>query len=107
MNDALLHDEPPSSRDLVVARGVVEGDDVLVISYAREPAPSLDSLSPAEHAIVEAVLRGCPNAEIARMRGTSPLPVAKQIASAMCKLGVRTRGELAALASGRHRAPPR
>jgi DNA-binding NarL/FixJ family response regulator len=78
----------------------MEGREVLVVSYAHEAPLDLDALSPAEREIIEAVLRGAKNAEIAAARGTSVLTVAKQVASALRRLGVRTRGELAALASG-------
>jgi DNA-binding NarL/FixJ family response regulator len=89
-----------NNRRLLAARGVVEGREVLVLSYGCEPAVRLSALSPAERAVVQAILRGRKNAEIARERGTSALTVAKQVASALRKLGVRTRGELASLASG-------
>ena len=53
-------------------------------------------LSPAERAVVEAVLRGQSNREIAERRGTSVRTVANQMASIFRKLQVGSRGELAA-----------
>jgi DNA-binding NarL/FixJ family response regulator len=91
---------PAQLRDLVAARGTMQGRDVLVVSYAHDAQLDLQALSVGEREIILAVLRGKKNAEIARERGTSVLTVAKQVASGLRKLGVRTRGELAALASG-------
>jgi DNA-binding NarL/FixJ family response regulator len=53
-------------------------------------------LSGAEQAIVEAVLRGRSNREIAEERGTSVRTVANQMASIFRKLCVGSRSELAA-----------
>ncbi len=77
---------------------------MLIVSYPRRAPLDPSRLSPAERAMVDALRRGDSNAEIARDRGTSVLTVAKQVASALRKLGVRRRGELAALATtARHR----
>jgi DNA-binding NarL/FixJ family response regulator len=62
------------------------------------------TLSSAERAVAEAVLRGCSHAEIARERGSSPRTVANQLAGAFRKLGVRSRAELAAKLGTRNRA---
>jgi DNA-binding NarL/FixJ family response regulator len=62
------------------------------------------TLSSAERAVAEAVLRGCSYAEIARERGSSPRTVANQLACAFRKLGVRSRAELAAKLGTRNRA---
>jgi DNA-binding NarL/FixJ family response regulator len=85
--------------DLIAARGDWDGREVLVVSYPRRAPLDPSKLSPAERAMVDALRRGASNADIARDRGTSVLTVAKQVASALRKLGVRRRGELAALAT--------
>jgi DNA-binding CsgD family transcriptional regulator len=68
--------------------------DYLVLSYPLGGWVAPLGLTRAERAVVEAVLRGASNAEIARSRGTSPRTVANQLASIYEKLGVRTRYEL-------------
>ena len=65
------------------------------MSFPRD-ATAADELTPAERQVALAVLAGYSNAEIARTRGSSPRTVANQIASIFRKLGVRSRGELAA-----------
>ena len=93
-----LHaDAPPG---LEAARGRLDDREVLVLSFPCEPSSSLEPLSAAERAVVEALLTGASNADIARLRGRSVQTVAKQVASALHKLGVRSRGELAAAMAG-------
>lgn len=53
-------------------------------------------LTAAEIAVVTGVLQGKSNAELARVRKTTLRTVAKQVESALRKLGVRSRSELAA-----------
>jgi DNA-binding CsgD family transcriptional regulator len=55
-----------------------------------------DDLTPAERHVTLAVIAGHSNADIARMRGSSPRTVANQLAAIFRKLGVRSRSELAA-----------
>ncbi len=57
-----------------------------------------DDLTPSERQVALAVLAGLSNADIARMRGSSPRTVANQVAAIFRKLGVRSRAELAARA---------
>ncbi len=57
-----------------------------------------DELTPAERQVALAALSGLSNADIARMRGSSPRTVANQLAAIFRKLGVRSRAELAARA---------
>ena len=57
-----------------------------------------DELTPAERQVALAALAGLSNADIARMRGSSPRTVANQLAAIFRKLGVRSRTELAARA---------
>src|SRR5262245_4963526 len=73
------------------------GSDEMVLFEVPEVREFLRAtLREAECAIVEAVLAGARNAEIARRRGTSARTVAHQIAAAFKKLGVGSRAELAA-----------
>jgi DNA-binding CsgD family transcriptional regulator len=57
-----------------------------------------DNLTAAERQVALAVLSGLSNADIARMRGSSPRTVANQLATIFRKLGVRSRSELASRA---------
>jgi DNA-binding NarL/FixJ family response regulator len=84
---------------LTAARAELDGREVLVLSFPYESPLALDRLTRTEREIVLAILTGASNAEIASDRGTTMLTVAKQIASALRKLGVRSRGELAAIAT--------
>ena len=61
------------------------------------PAPSLDVLTPREHDIVRAVLRGASNGAIANDFALSPQTVRNHLSSIYLKLGVATRLELALL----------
>lgn len=61
-------------------------------------AASLARLTPAEHDVVQGLLSGRSNAEIAARRQRSPRTVANQIASIYRKLGVGSRFDLAARA---------
>lgn len=63
----------------------------------------LSSLTPAERAVAARLLNGHDNARVARERGTSVRTIANQVASIFRKLGVSSRGELAARLS----PPPR
>lgn len=69
-----------------------------VLSFPR-PADTPVSLSPAEQDVLELLLVGGSNREIARVRGTSERTVANQVASLFAKLGVKSRSELVARAS--------
>jgi DNA-binding NarL/FixJ family response regulator len=80
---------------------VLEGGarPVLILSYAVEipAAAARASLSPAERAVLEGMLRGQTNAELAGARRTALGTVAKQVASVLRKLGINSRSELAVL----------
>ena len=85
---------PGLPRDLAVSR-VDDGDGAyLVFTYRGEAPPS--RLAPAEREVVRALLAGDKNADIANRRGRAVRTVANQVASVFSKLGVRSRGELAA-----------
>jgi DNA-binding NarL/FixJ family response regulator len=64
----------------------------------------LAALSPAERVVAELAARGFTTRAIAARRKTAPGTIAKQLASAFAKLGVRSRAELA-LRRARPRAP--
>jgi DNA-binding NarL/FixJ family response regulator len=66
-----------------------------LLSFRRELKVE-DDLTPAEQQVALAALSGLSNADIARMRGSSPRTVANQLAAIFRKLGVRSRSELAA-----------
>lgn len=73
----------------------VGGDTLVVLSL---PVRRLDlaSLTPVQRAVVEDVVHGHSNAEIARRRGCSPRTIANHLAAAFRKLGVGSRFELVA-----------
>jgi DNA-binding NarL/FixJ family response regulator len=73
----------------------MDGMEHLVLSFPVPSRESLAALTPAEHAVLELVLRGWTNAQIARRRGTSPHTVANQVVAILRKLGLGSRYELA------------
>jgi DNA-binding NarL/FixJ family response regulator len=75
-----------------------ERKTVLVLCYDIPAADSVASLTPAERDVALGMLRGESNAEIARRRRASARTVANQASSLFRKLGVGSRGELAARA---------
>jgi DNA-binding NarL/FixJ family response regulator len=91
---ALLPDAAPA--DLVALSVDLASEELVVFSYPATRPELPDVLSATERAVVYGVLEGKTNQEIALERGTSVRTVANQIASAFRKLGVRSRGELAA-----------
>jgi DNA-binding CsgD family transcriptional regulator len=90
--------EPPTGADLFRVR---MGDrDFAVVSFPIPAAsPALAPLSAAEADVLELILAGGSNREIAGARCTSERTVANQVASLFRKLGVSSRSELAAHAS--------
>jgi len=73
-----------------------------LLEHLRPDAPSratrsLDVLSPREHDLVHAVLRGASNGAIASDLGLSPQTVRNHLSSVYLKLGVSSRLELALL----------
>jgi DNA-binding CsgD family transcriptional regulator len=83
--------------DLRASEVQVGARKYLLLSFPRS-ANMPDDLTPAERQVALAALAGLSNAEIARMRGSSPRTVANQLATLFRKLGVRSRAELAARA---------
>lgn len=99
------HGEPAAgeARGLLAWRLDLEEDAfaLLELPVSAAPAHSVGwRLSRAEQEVVELVLAGLVNAEIARRRGTSARTVANQIASIFRKTGARSRAEVCALAAG-------
>jgi DNA-binding CsgD family transcriptional regulator len=66
----------------------------------RRPAFGWPSLTPAERDVASLVARGLTNPEIAARLGVTAGTVKDHVSSALRKLGVRTRAELAATISG-------
>lgn len=71
-------------------------DEFVLIGWDAGGAPDLSRLTDAERDVVRLVAANVPNEEIARRRGTSRATVARQLAGALSKLGVRSRCELLA-----------
>ena len=69
-------------------------DEYIVISMASVDSWVGDRLTAAERNVLEALIRGCSNLEIARERGTSPRTIANQVASIFRKFEVVSRAEL-------------
>jgi len=65
----------------------------------RRPAFGWSSLTPAERNVADLVARGLTNPEIAARLGVSAGTVKDHVSSALRKLSVRTRAELAAAVS--------
>ena len=68
--------------------------------------PMLAALTSAEREVASLIAEGRSTAEIARARGTSAHTVSNQLSALYDKLGVRSRGELAALLAGTRDAEP-
>lgn len=74
----------------------INGTEVYVLSLSIEPNLP-DDLSDSEREVILMVLAGASNAEIAEVRGTAVQTVANQLHTAFKKIGVSSRGDLAAL----------
>ena len=72
----------------------IDGDRYAILTFPLPEAELPAELSAAERAVVQAVLEGLSNAEIARLRGTSLNTVANQLRSVFSKLDVSSRFEL-------------
>ena len=105
----MANDDPPRTRQrltqapagLRAAKFQVGSETLAVLSFpVRDGAQLTEELSPAEHEVVGMLLQGHSNTAIAERRKTSPRTVANQVASIFRKLGVSSRGELAAAISG-------
>jgi DNA-binding NarL/FixJ family response regulator len=78
----------------------VDGREILVLSLPQPRVAGLERLTSAERAIVDLVVTGMRDLEIARWRGRSVRTVQKQVAAALHKLGLGSRSELAAAMAG-------
>ncbi len=65
-------------------------------AVTSEPVPEAPTLTRAEQAVLQLLLEGRTNAEIAKVRKTAVRTVANQVASLFKKHGVSSRSELAA-----------
>jgi DNA-binding NarL/FixJ family response regulator len=90
-----------AAEDPRVARLTVGSDELLVISLPGQWSPPLPPLTPAERAVLAALLRGESRKAIARRRGTSHKTIANQISSLFRKLAVGSVAELVAATSSR------
>jgi DNA-binding CsgD family transcriptional regulator len=79
-----------------LARFRFGSEELAVVSYPKLSADVVDGLTPSEIEVLERILAGDSNAEIAGRRGTSVRTVAKQVAAIFEKVGVSSRRELAA-----------
>jgi len=89
---------PP--RGLSVTRISVGDDEFAILSFPCSPAAFDMELTPAERAVLGALLAGKSNSTIARERSTSVRTIANQVASIYRKAGVSSRCELAARCAG-------
>ena len=91
---------PDIPDDLEAYAFTVEDDEYVVFSFRSSDAPAGerldDVLTASERAVVDLVLLGRSNEEVALARGTSPRTVANQLGLVYRKLGVRSRRELIA-----------
>jgi DNA-binding NarL/FixJ family response regulator len=86
----------PPPRGLYVERVATACAEYLVLSMPLANEPRLPAgLTSAERLVVEGILAGLANAEIARQRGVSPRTVANQIGRVFAKLRISSRLELA------------
>ena len=72
------------------------GQAYVLLCWSMSPPANWEQLTGAELAVATALVEGGSNQQIAIARGSSVRTVANQVASIFRKLGVRSRGELAA-----------
>lgn len=77
------------------AEFLVGDDEFVVISVPLRPARVVEPLSVAEREIAGLIVQGLSNEAIAQRRGKSIRTIANQVGSAMRKLSVGSRLELA------------
>jgi DNA-binding NarL/FixJ family response regulator len=70
------------------------GEDRYVVISLPLEEDALDDLTDAERSIVELVIAGLSNADIAKARAVSERTVANQMAAVLKKTGTRSRYEL-------------
>jgi DNA-binding NarL/FixJ family response regulator len=81
---------------LVVSRFDVGGDAFVLFEWSVSPRELGAVLTPALSQVLELLLEGCSNAEIARSRCCAPRTIANQVASIFRQLRVHSRLELIA-----------
>ncbi|NRD43929.1 response regulator transcription factor [Corallococcus exiguus] len=84
----------PSSPHVRAWKLKVSGEIFAVISLPMGLGPHLAALTSAERSVVEHVLRGDSNKQIAHSRGTAVRTVANQLAAIYQKLGIASRSDL-------------
>lgn len=94
-DDAPFDGKEAESFGELVERVTIDGLDVFVLSVPLEPDLP-PTLSRTEREVVIAALTGASNRQIAERRGVAAQTIANQLRSAFKKLGVNSRGELAA-----------
>jgi DNA-binding NarL/FixJ family response regulator len=93
--------------DVVVHELDFAGGHYRVISVPIEQPQGLERLSPAENEVIELLLHGLSNADIATARNVALRTVANQVTSILRKLGCSSRAELAARCGSRSKPSPR
>lgn len=86
----------PSPRGLAVSRFDVDDDAFALLEWPSSASPTPVVLPSALRDVLDLVLAGHSNAEIAHRRGRSPRTVANQVAEIFRRLGVQSRLELLA-----------
>jgi DNA-binding NarL/FixJ family response regulator len=81
-------------------------EEFAVLSVPVGSSHALAALTPSERSVVQAVLAGRSNNEIAEARATAPRTVANQLAAIYRKLGISSRAELALWCSAPTRPGP-
>jgi len=94
---------PGGPAGLVAERFEEGGQDFALLEWP-DPGPGPFPVSKAQGEILELLLEGCSNAEIARRRRRSIRTVAHQVDALFRRLGVGSRPELFALAARRARS---
>jgi len=72
------------------------GDEALVVASFPAPSRELRGLTPAERSLLDGLLRGLTERELASARGRALATVRHQVESIYRKTGVRSRAELVA-----------
>ncbi len=103
------HPELPPPHDLVVETFEAGGHAFAILEWPTGGPSPRPAMTPAEEAVLELLLAGLSNAEIALRRGRSARTVAHQVEAIFRRLGVGSRPELFALLSRSRsgRAPTR
>jgi DNA-binding NarL/FixJ family response regulator len=91
--------EPAPPIALRARRFDADGMEMAVLWFPLPGGDQAAELTPAEHEIVDALLAGKQNSEIAHERRTATRTVANQVAAIYRKLGVSSRAELMARAA--------